>query len=131
MVEIAEELVESVDGRQRLIAVADMVLAELPGGIAEILHDPADRGIKLAHAHRRAGEADLGEPGANAVLAGEERRASRSAGLLAVVVQEPDALLGDAVDIGRLIAHQPVAIGADIGNADIVAEDDKDVGLCA
>ena len=37
MVEIAEELVEAVHGRQRLVAVADMVLAELSGGVAEIL----------------------------------------------------------------------------------------------
>src|SRR6476620_2511776 len=37
MVEIAEELVEAVHGRQRLVAVADMVLAELPGGVTEVL----------------------------------------------------------------------------------------------
>ena len=60
MIEIAEELIEAIDGRQRLVAVADMVLAELPGGVAEIFHDAADGGVELAHAHRRAGEADLG-----------------------------------------------------------------------
>ena len=34
MVEIAEELVEAVHRRQELVLVAEMVLAELPGGIA-------------------------------------------------------------------------------------------------
>ena len=34
VVEIAEELVESVIGRQYLIQVAEMVLAELAGGVA-------------------------------------------------------------------------------------------------
>ena len=99
MIEVAEEFVEAVHGRQRLIAVADMVLAELAGRIAEVLQQAADGGIELAHAHRRAGEAHLGQPGANAVLAGEERRAAGGAGLLAVVVLELDALAGDAVDV--------------------------------
>ena len=49
--------------------------------------------------------------------------------LLAVVVQEADALVGDAVDVGRLVAHQAVAVGADVGDADVVAEDDEDVRL--
>ena len=90
MIEVAEELVEAVHGRQRLVAVADMVLAELPGGVAEVLQQAADRRVQLAHAHRRAGKADLGQAGADAVLPGEERRAARGAGLLAVVVQELD-----------------------------------------
>ena len=108
-----------------------MVLAELSGGIAEILEQTADRGIQLAHAHRRAGEADLGQAGANAVLAGEEGRAARGARLLAVIVQEFDALAADAVDVRRLVAHQAVGVGADVGDADIVAPDDEDIRLAA
>ena len=131
MVEVAEELVEAVHGRQRLVAVADVVLAELAGGVAEVLEQAADRGIELAHAHRRAGEAHLGESGADAVLAGEERRAARGARLLAVVVQELDALAADAVDVRGLVAHQAVGIGADVGDADVVAPDDEDVRLAA
>ena len=103
VVEVAEELIEAVHRRQRFVAVADVVLAELARGVAEVLEQAADRGIELAHAHRRAGEADLGQPGANAVLAGEERRAARRAGLLAVVVQELDAL---AARCGRCSASR-------------------------
>ena len=109
VIEIAEELIEAVHRRQRFVAVADVVLAELPGRVAEVLEQAADRRIELAHAHRRAGEADLGEPGADAVLAGEERRAAGGAGLLAVVMQKLKPFLGDAVDVRRLVAHQPVA----------------------
>ena len=90
VVEVAEEFVEAVDGRQRFVAVADVVLAELAGGVAEVLEQAADGRVELAHAHRRAREADLGQPGADAVLAGEERRAAGGAGLLAVVVQEAE-----------------------------------------
>ncbi len=34
VIEIAEELVEAVDGRQELVEIAQMVLAELAGGVA-------------------------------------------------------------------------------------------------
>ena len=37
MVEVAEELVEAVDGRQEFVAVTEMVLAELSRRIAERL----------------------------------------------------------------------------------------------
>ena len=76
MVEVAEELIEAVHGRQRGVAIADVVLAELARGIAEVLEQAADRGIELAHAHRCAGEADLAQPASHDVLAGEERRAA-------------------------------------------------------
>ena len=34
VIQVAEELVEAVDGRQELVAIAEMVLAELAGGVA-------------------------------------------------------------------------------------------------
>src|SRR5262249_11430577 len=104
---------------------------ELAGRVAEVLHDAADRRIELAHAHRRAGEADLGEAGADDMLPGEKRRAPRGAGLLTVIVLELDSLARDAVDVRRLVAHQAVRVGADVRDADVVAEDDEDVGLAA
>ena len=51
------------------------------------------------------------------------------AGLLAVIMEEAEALLGDAVDVGRLVAHQAVAVAAEVGDADVVAEDHQDVRL--
>jgi hypothetical protein len=46
--------------------------------------------------------------------------------------QRPDwPLLSDAVDIGSAVAHQSVAVAAQVGNADIVAPDDDDIRLAA
>ena len=42
VIEIAEELVEAVHRRQMFVAVAEMVLAELAGGVAEGLQDVRD-----------------------------------------------------------------------------------------
>jgi hypothetical protein len=45
VIEVAEELVEPVGGRQELISVAEMVLAELTGRIAERLQGLCDRNV--------------------------------------------------------------------------------------
>jgi len=45
-------------------------------------------------------------------------------------MQEADAFLGDAIDVGRLVTHQTAAVSADVGDPDVVTEDDEDVGFC-
>ena len=57
MVEVAEELVEAVIGRQHVIEIAEVVLAELAGRIALVLQQRRDRHDLLVHADRRAGNA--------------------------------------------------------------------------
>ena len=66
VVEVAVELVEAVHGRQELVAVAKMVLAELAGRIAERLEQFGDRRIFLLQSERGAGQTDLGHAGAQA-----------------------------------------------------------------
>jgi hypothetical protein len=39
--------------------------------------------------------------------------------------------LGDAVDVGRLVAHHAIVIGADIPVAYVIALDDEDIGFLA
>ena len=131
VIEIAEELVEAVYGRQMLVAVAEVVLAELAGGVAERLHDVGDARIERPEAKLGAGQADLGQAGADRRLAGDEGRAAGSAALLAVPVGEDRAFLADAVDIGRAVAHDAHVVGADIEPADVVAHDEQDVRLAA
>ena len=130
MVEVAEELVEAVHRRQELVAVAEVVLAELAGRIALRLQDVGDGRVLLRQAFRRAGQADLEQAGADRRLAGDEGGAARRAGLLAVIVGEDRAFAGDAVDVGRAVAHHAAIVGADVPQPDVVAHDDQDVGLC-
>ena len=129
VVEIAEELVEAVNGRQVLVAVAQMVLAELARGVALLLEERGDRHVPGLKTLRGARHPDLAEARANGALAGDEGRASRRAALIGIHVGEHHAFLGEAVDIGRLVAHQPEVVGADVGFADVVAPDDDDVGF--
>jgi hypothetical protein len=117
--------------RQVLVAVAEMVFTELTGGIAQRLEQLGDGRVSRFQTDGRTRNADLRKAGAQRALAGDERRPPRRAALLGVIVGEHHAFFGDAIDIRRLVAHQAKRIGADIGLADIVAEDDEDVRLAA
>ena len=92
VIEVAVELVEAVHGRQKFVAVAEVVLAELSGGVAERLEQFGDRRVFLLQPERSAGQADLGQTGAQAGLAGDERGPAGGAALLGVVVGEQHAL---------------------------------------
>ena len=129
VVEVAEELVEAVIGRQHLVAVAEVVLAELAGHVALRLEQTGDGRVFLLHAFGCAGQSDLGQAGAHRRLAGDERGAAGRAALLAVPVGEDGAFFGDAVNVGRLVAHHAHVVGADVELADVVTPDDQDVGL--
>ena len=127
VVEVAVELVEAVHGGEELVLVAQVVLAELPGGIAQRLQQLRDRRILGLQPDVGAGYPDLAQAGAEHALAGDERRPPGRAALLAVGVGEPHPLGGDPVDVGRPVAHQPVAVAAQVGDPDVVAPDDQDV----
>ncbi|MNL26341.1 hypothetical protein D3C87_1478610 [compost metagenome] len=129
MIQVAEELVETVVGRQVLVAVTQVVLAELPGGVAQRLEQLGDGRVFRLQAHGGTGNADLGQAGAYRMLAGDEGRAPCRATLLAVIVGEHHAFLGQAVDIGRLVAHEAVAVAADVGDADVVTKNNQNVRL--
>ena len=127
VVEVAEELVEAVDRGQELVPVAEMVLAELAGDVAQRLEQLGDGRVLGLQPLVGARQADLGQPGADRRLAGDERGAPGGAALLAVPVGEHRPFLGDAVDVRRPVPHDAVVVGADVEPADVVAPDDEDV----
>ena len=127
VIEIAEEFVEAVHRRQELVEVAQVVLAELAGGVAHRLQHGGDGHGLGRQADRGAGLADRGHAGADRQLAGDEVGASRRATRLGVVVGEQHALGGDLVEVRRAPGHHAAVVGADIPHADVVAHDDDDV----
>ena len=64
VIEVAEELVEAVNRRQKFVAVAKMVLAELPGRIALRLEQFGDGRIERRQPFFRGRQPDLQQPGA-------------------------------------------------------------------
>jgi hypothetical protein len=79
VVEVAEELVEAVYGRQMLVAIAEMILAELAGGVALRLEQLGECRILFGKSFLGAWQSDLQEAGAEAGLTGDECGASRRA----------------------------------------------------
>ena len=129
VIEIAEKFVEPVHGRQKFVAIAEMVLAELAGGVAERLQQFRDGRIFRLQSDRGAGHADFGQAGADRVLTGDEACAAGGAALLAVPIGEGRAFLRDAVDVGGLVAHHAHAVMADVPYADVVSPNDEDIWL--
>ena len=116
-------------GRQEFVAVAQMVLAELAGGVAQRLEQFGDCRVFFLQADGRARHADLGQTRADRVLAGDEARAAGGATLLGIVVGEGDPFLRDAVDVRRVVAHHAAAEVADVPYPDVVAPQNEDVRL--
>ena len=127
VVEVAEELVEAVDGRQELIAVAEVVLAVLERHIVIIFQQLGDRRVFFLQAERRARQANLRQAGAKWRLSGDERRATCGARLLAVIVGEQRTLARNTVNVGRPIAHHALVVSADIPIPDVVGHDYENV----
>jgi len=91
VIEIAEPFVETVSGGQELVAVPEMILAELRGGIARRLQHFCDRRIALLNSARRAGNTDGRHAGANGELSHDERSAAGRTTGLAIVIGEQHA----------------------------------------
>ena len=129
VVQIPEELVEPVRGRQELVQVAEVILAELAGRIAQRFEQLGDRRILLLQADVDAGHPDLAHARAVDALARDKRRAARGATLLAVRVGEQHSLISDPVDVRGEVAHQTAAVAAQVRYADVVAPDHQNVRL--
>ena len=129
VIKIAEEFVEAVDGRQELVFVAKMILAELAGRVAHRFQYCGNGDRLSRQADRRAGLADCCHAGPDRQLPGDEVRATRRATRLSIVVREQHAFFGDLVEVRRCACHQAAVVGADIPHADVVAHDHDDVGF--
>jgi hypothetical protein len=93
VVEVAEELVEAVDGGQVLVAVAQVVLAELAAHVALFLEQVGNGRRPVGDAVIRTRHADGEQAGAERVLAEDEGRPAGRAALLGVGVGEQCAPL--------------------------------------
>ena len=114
-------------GRQCVGVVAQMVLAELAGVVAEIEQELGDRRGAGPQIRWTAGQLRRDHAGAQRMHAGKEGVATRRAALLGVVVGEHRAFLADLVDVRRLSDHQATMIDARLHPADVIAHDEEDV----
>src|SRR6266481_2350679 len=129
VIEIAKEFVEAMHRRQEFVLVTKVVLAELACGVAMRFEQLGHGWILRAQTEVGPRQPDLGEARTDRILASDERRSTRGAALLSVVVGEGDAFVAHAVDVGRSVAHLSAAVVADIPPADVIALEDENVRL--
>ena len=126
----AVELVEAVRCRQALRFDAEVPLAEDRRGIACALEQLAHRERTLRQRAGAAGHDDQRQAVADRVLPGHQRRARWRAAGLDQILREPQTLAGELVDARRRRAAQlAAAVGPEVAVADVVGEDEHDVGL--
>src|ERR1019366_3070278 len=82
VIEVPVKLVEAVDGGQEFVAVAEVVLTNLSGGVSQRLEEFGDRRILLLHPYRCAGQTDGEQSRTKGMLSQNERSAPRRAALL-------------------------------------------------
>jgi hypothetical protein len=104
-----------------------VVLAELTGYVAEGFQELGDCRVLGPQTEVGARHAHFAEPGPETILSGDEGRTACGAALFAVGVGEAHAFVGEAVDVGGAVAHQPVAVAAQVGDADVISPDDQNV----
>ena len=73
MIQVAEKLIEAVNGRQKFVQVTQMVLAELAGCVALVLKQVGDGNRFPLQPLGSGGYADFGKAGAIDALPGDER----------------------------------------------------------
>src|SRR5262249_33176411 len=117
--------------RQVLVQIAEMVLAELPGGVAERFERRGKGARFIRNTDIGAGLADGGQAGAERDFSGDEIGAAGSAACFRVVVGKPHAISGELVEVWRLAGHDALMIDADIKPTYVVAHDDEDIGLAS
>src|ERR1700744_5432367 len=106
-----------------------MVLAELPGLIAERLQHRGKRHGLIWHAYVGSGQTYSGQTGSDWQFAGDEIGATGCAARFRIVVGEAHALTGELVKVRCLAGHDALVIRANIKPADIIAHDDEYVGF--
>ena len=123
MVQVTEKFVEAVHRWQELVQVTQVVLAKLPGFIAERLEHGGQRYGLIGYPDVCAGLANRRQSGADRQLAGDEVGTPGCAARLGVIIGEHHTLRGEAVEVWGLARHDAAAVGTDIEPADIVAHD--------
>src|SRR5690606_24556081 len=125
----AVPLVEPAVVRETAWLVAEVPLAEERGGVALPGDDLPERALPGYQPLRQPGRHRLHRTGADRMAAGHQRRAGRHAVALDVEVQELQPLRRERVDPRRRRAAKlATAVAAGLAPAEIVREDQNDIG---
>src|SRR5262249_18506407 len=96
------------------ITVAEMVLTKLAAPVAQRVKQYCEGGLIFRDALLRPRHADRQQHSAKRILTKDEGGATSGARILRIGIGEKSALVDNAVDIRRLVAHHAAAKGTDV-----------------
>src|SRR5262245_4363154 len=111
--------------------IAEVVLAELTGGVTEIEQELCQARRAGSQVRRTARELRRDHAGAHRIHAGDEGVPPRRAARLGVVGHESSAFSRKAIDVWSFTHHQALVIATRLHPADVVAHDEQYVWLLA
>jgi len=129
MIKIAVEFIEAVHCRQVFVAVAEVIFADLGCHVALRLEEFCQSRVFGLKALRGTGQSDRGQARAHWKLTGDEGGSTRRAVCLGVAVRQKNAVTRDTIDIRRRRAHHAAVVRTYVEPADIIGEDEQDIGL--
>src|SRR5581483_2038981 len=124
MIEIAEEFIEAVGRRQISVLIPKMIFSKLSRCIPQRFQKLRNRWVFLLKPNWRTRQCHFGEPRAKRRLTRYEGGAACRAALLSVIRYEYTAFIADPVYVRSREPHHAAAVCADVGDADVIAEDD-------
>jgi hypothetical protein len=127
VIEVPEELVESVNRRQKLVSIPEVVLAELTDDVTHRLEDRGDRGGFGGESQVSACLTHGGEAGPDRKLTRDEVCSTGRTARLGVIVGEEHPLRGQAIEVGSAPRHDAAVVCADVEPADVVCHHEDDV----
>lgn len=101
MIKITVELIETMCGRQELIEISQMVLAELATGVAMRLQQLGECWVFVLQALFCPGHSNGQEPGPERMLSGNKGCTTGGTALLSVIVSEKSTFLCNSVNVRR------------------------------
>src|SRR3954470_15726246 len=110
MIEISKKLVEAMHRGQKLVAITQMVLAELCGCVTLRFQELRNRWIFRREPFLGCRQPDFQKARAQRTLSGDESSTTGCAGLLPIIVGENCSLVGDAIDVRRAITHHAAVV---------------------
>ena len=118
-----------MQGWQVFVFVAEVILAKLPGRIAERLERSGNCARLFRHSDVGAGLTDGCQPSSQRKFASDEIRAPCCATRFRIVVGKDHPFGRKLVEARRFAGHHAAMIGADIEPADVIAHDDENIRL--
>jgi hypothetical protein len=129
VIEVPEELIETVHGGQKLVTVTEVVFSKLPSRVTHLFQYGRDSRRLGGQADRGSRLADGCQPRPNGQFTGDEVSPAGGATRLGVIVGKDGPFTCEFVDVGSPAGHHTAVVRTDVPHADVIPHDEENIRL--